>query len=76
MSNYKKKTTLAQWSEVRQKEGQKKSKQARKSINDGLNPTQRKYQKIKKAANGCWWIEQYIMGTMTYRANMVGVDDE
>tara|TARA_Y100001938_G_scaffold148155_1_gene231088 strand:- start:698 stop:934 length:237 start_codon:yes stop_codon:yes gene_type:complete len=78
MSNYKKKTTLAKWSEIRQKEGQRNGAKRRKTINDGLTPIQRKYKKIKEAANGCWWIEQYIMGTLTYRPTniMAGVDDE
>ena len=76
MSNYKKKTTLAQWSEVRQKEGQKKGQIKRKKVNNGVNQTKQRYQKIKKAANGCWWVEQYIMGSITYRKNDKGVDDE
>ena len=76
MSNYKKKTNLAQWSEVRQKEGQKKGQIKRKKVNNGVNQTKQRYQKIKKAANGCWWVEQYIMGSITYRSNFKGIDDE
>ena len=78
MSNYKKKTNLAQFTEVRRVIGQKKGREAResKAINDGLTTIQRRTQKIKKAANGCWWIEQYIMGSTTYRKDLQGVDDE
>ena len=76
MSNYKKKTTLAQWTDERRKKGQKKGQETKKKVNNGVSQTKQKYQKIKEAANGCWWIEQYIMGSITYRPSLKGVDDE
>jgi len=76
MSNYKKKTTLAQWTDERRRKGQKKGQETKKKVNNGASQTKQKYQKIKKAANGCWWIEQYIMGSITYRPSLKGVDDE
>ena len=76
MSNYKKKTTLAQWTDERRRKGQKKGQETKKKVNNGVSQTKQKYQKIKKAANGCWWIEQYIMGSITYRPSLKGVDDE
>jgi hypothetical protein len=53
-----------------------KKTQKANAINDGLTPTQRRTEKIKKAANGCWWIEQYIIGTISYARNLNGIDDE
>jgi hypothetical protein len=76
MSNYKKKTTLAQWTDERRRKGQKKGQETKKKINNGASQTKQKYQKIKEAANGCWWVEQYIMGSITYRSNFKGIDDE
>ena len=76
MSNYKKKTTLAQWTDERRRKGQRKGQETKKKINNGASQTKQKYQKIKKAANGCWWVEQYIMGSITYRSNFKGIDDE
>ena len=78
MSNYKKKTNLAQFTEIRRKTARNKARttQSELAIKDGLNPTQRKQKKIDKAANGCWWIKQYIMGTLSYRQDLCGVDDE
>ena len=76
MSNYKKKTTLAQWTDERRRKGQRKGQETKKKVNNGASQTKQKYQKIKKAANGCWWIEQYIMGSITYRPSLKGVDDE
>ena len=76
MSNYKKKTTLAQWTDERRKKGQRKGQETKKKINNGASQTKQKYQKIKEAANSCWWVEQYIMGSITYRSNFKGIDDE
>ena len=78
MSNYKKRTSLAQFTDVRRKVAEIHRQKTRKSkaINDGLTQTKRKTQRIKKAANGCWWIEQYIMGSITYKKDLQGVDDE
>ena len=82
MSSYKKKTNLAQFTEVRRVIGQKKGREAResKAINDGLTVTQRITKRIKDAANGCWWVEQYIRGSISYAQSqsdrLKGIDDE
>ena len=62
----KKTSPLAQFTDERREVGLKKGRAVQK----------RRAQKIKKAANGCWWIEQYIMGSITYRPDLRGVDDE
>tara|TARA_R100000808_G_C2129639_1_gene139078 strand:+ start:430 stop:702 length:273 start_codon:yes stop_codon:yes gene_type:complete len=79
----KKKLVLAKFDEQRRSEAHKShrlNKYLRKpksKYNDGLTSQQRKQKRIKDAANGCWWIEQYIMGTLSYSPNsMNGVDDE
>ena len=74
----KKTSPLAQFTDERREIGLQKGReiQKNKAINDGLTTIQRRTQKIKKAANGCWWIEQYIMGSTTYRKDLQGVDDE
>ena len=74
----KKTSPLAQFTDERREVGLKKGRAVQKSkaIKDGLTALQRRAQKIKKAANGCWWIEQYIMGSITYRPDLRGVDDE
>ena len=78
MSNYKKKTTLAQWTDERRKKVQRKGQETKNKnkVNNGVSQTKQRYQKIKEAANGCWWVEQYIMGSITYRSNFKGIDDE
>ena len=78
MSNRRKKTNLAQFTEIRRQTARNNARitQSELAIKDGLNPTQRKQKKIDKAANGCWWIKQYIMGTLSYKHDMVGIDDE
>ena len=67
----KKTSSLAQFTDERREVGLKKGRAVQKS-----KALQRRAQKIKKAANGCWWIEQYIMGSITYRPDLRGVDDE
>lgn len=79
MSHYKRKTTLAEWTPERRKQGQK-SGQRLKKFDDGLTTCQRTAKRIKEAANGCWWVEQYIRGSITYTQSqndrMKGIDDE
>tara|TARA_R100001082_G_C4349480_1_gene153872 strand:+ start:83 stop:307 length:225 start_codon:yes stop_codon:yes gene_type:complete len=38
-----------------------------KAKNDGLTSSERRIKKIKKVANGCWWVEQYLLANMNYR---------
>ena len=42
---------------------------------DGLTSHNRKYKKIKEVANGCWWIEAYLMGNMNFRDNKPSVNE-
>ena len=60
--------------------GRKKSNEVRRkdSFNDGLTVAQRRQKAIKKAANGKWWIEQYIQASLYWRDpdEMRGIDDE
>jgi hypothetical protein len=78
MSNYKKKVHLNKLGEASRNNGLEAGKRTQKenAINDGLTPTQRRTRKIREAANGCWWIEQYIIGTLSYARNLNGIDDE
>ena len=73
----KKTSPLAQFTDERREAGLKKGHAVQKSraIKDGLTSIQRRAKKIKEAANGCWWVEQYIMGSITYRKDLNGVDD-
>jgi hypothetical protein len=32
-----------------------------KVYTDGLNTQQRRMKAVKKVANGCWWVELYLM---------------
>ena len=79
MSHYKRKTTLAEWTPERRKQGQKAGQRLKK-FDDGLTTCQRTAKRIKEAANGCWWVEQYIRGSITYTQSqndrMKGIDDE
>ena len=37
----------------------------------------RRIQRIKEAANGCWWVEAYIMGNLIHKKSIDGgIDDE
>jgi hypothetical protein len=48
-----------------------------KEYNDNLTTTQRRFQRINKAANGCWWVKAYIVGNMSFNPdNHKGIDDE
>ena len=42
-------------------------KRRKDSFNDGLTSCQRRQLAIKKAANGKWWIEQYIQASLYWR---------
>ena len=74
------KQSSAAFTSERIKNAHKKGMETRKAkeYNDGLTGTQRRTQKIKKAANGCWWIEQYIMGSLVANSTSrkIGIDDE
>ena len=78
MSGYKKKVYLNKLGEISRNNGLKAGKetQQRNAIGDGLTPTQRRTAKIKKAAMGCWWVEQFIMGSISSGRNKNGIDDE
>ena len=54
------------------------AKRRKDSFNDGLTSCQRRQIAIKKAANGKWWIEQYIQASLYWRDpdELKGVDDE
>ena len=36
----------------------------------------KKVAKIKEVANGCWWIEQYLMSDLTTPKSTTGLGDE
>ena len=42
---------------------------------DSLTSHNRNYKKIKEAANGCWWVEAYLMGNMTFRDTKPSVNE-
>ena len=67
----KKKTTLVNLSSEQRKAGRNLTKKKTSTVD-------RRTQAIKKAANGCWWIESYLNGVYLWRAKeqMNGVDDE
>ena len=44
--------------------------------NDGLTTLERREKRIDDAANGCWWVKSYIVGSITFKRNMSGIDDE
>ena len=73
-----KKQSRAAFTPERRENAHKKGLETRKAkeYNDGLTTNQRRTQRIKKAANGCWWVEQYIMGATTYHKDLQGIDDE
>ena len=54
------------------------AKRRKDSFNDGLTSCKRRQLAIKKAANGKWWIEQYIQASLYWRDpdEMRGIDDE
>ena len=49
---------------------------AKERVYDEPSCHKRRIDKIKKAANGCWWIEAYLMGELTYKPTFSGIDDE
>ncbi len=67
----KKKTTLVNLSSKQRDAGRTLSKPKTSTMD-------RRTKAIKKAANGCWWIETYLNGVYTWKAksHMNGVDDE
>ena len=52
-------------------------KRRKDSFNDGLTSCQRRQLAIKKAANGKWWIEQYIQASLYWRDpdELRGIDE-
>ena len=61
--NKKKKVKLPNFSDVARRESIKKANAKNKMYEDNLTTAKRKERRIKKAANGCWWIEQFIRGS-------------
>ena len=57
----KKKVKLAQFNDNARRQALRNS--PKRKVNDGLDSAKRREKRIKKAANGCWWIEQYIRGS-------------
>ena len=72
MAKKSKKVVLAKFDE-RSEIGREKGIATRKANahNDGLTSSKRRIQKIKKAANGCWWVEQYLLANMNYRVHKI-----
>jgi hypothetical protein len=74
------KQSRAAFTPERRKSALKKGIETRKAkkYDDGLTTTQRRTQKIKEAAGGRWWIEQYIIGSIVANSNSrkSGIDDE
>ena len=56
----KKKTTFANFTNAGRRAGIRQSKKTRQKYNDGLTTQERKLEIIKKASNGCWWVETYL----------------
>ena len=72
MSKKDKKVVLAKFNE-RATIGRNKGIEVKKAkaYNDGLTSHERRIKKIKKAANGCWWVEQYLLANMNYRVHKI-----
>ena len=70
-----KKVTLAMFTPER-RESTKNKLGDRTVYNDGLTSHERKYQKIKEVANGCWWIETYLIGNLTFRDTKPSLSDD
>ena len=48
-----------------------------KEYDDGLSTHERRWSRIEKAANGCWWVRAYIVGNMSFNPDRdKGIDDE
>ena len=74
---YKKKVTLTNFSDNRRNVGKQLLHQKRtKAVDDGLTSQERRSKRIEDAANGCWWVKQYIMGSTTRLDSEKGIDDE
>jgi hypothetical protein len=74
-----KNTTFAKFTESRTEAGRTAGRKVRteNAVKDGLTQAQRRKKRIKDAANGCWWIETYIMGSMSpSEKRLAGIDDE
>ena len=59
----KKKVKLPSFSDIARRESIKKANIKNKVYGDNLTTAKRKETRIKKAANGCWWVEQFIRGS-------------
>lgn len=46
---------------------EKIGKGRKKEYDDGLTSHARRVKKINHAANGKWWIRQYLLGNMSYQ---------
>ena len=53
----KKKTSLAQFSDVARKQGKGPARKYAK----GLSSYQRRVKKVKDVAGDCWWLKNYLM---------------
>ena len=62
-----KKVTLAKFN-GRDKAGRELgiAKRQENAENDGMTSHERRVSKIEKAANGKWWVKQYLMGNMSF----------
>ena len=68
MSSEKKTTLINLSNQNRDVARQVKLGQGRKKeYNDGLTSHARRVKKINDAANGKWWIKQYLLGNMNYQ---------
>ena len=67
-----KKTTLVDLSSKQRSPGRAKPNKDKPKI----SCQDKRVQTIKKAANGCWWIEQYLMADITTPKNKWGIGDE
>ena len=67
-------------SEISRRNGRNRgnAKRRKDSFDDGLTSCKRRQLAIEKAANGKWWIRQYIQASLYWRDSdeLRGVDDE
>ena len=75
---YEKKVTLANFSDARRNVGRTALREKQKEFvdDDGFTSSDKRYKKIEDAANGCWWVKQYIMGSIAPNKKNQGIDDE
>lgn len=73
-----KKVTFCNLSSKSRKAGREKmhAKAKENTYKDSKSTQRRRLDTIKKAANGKWWIEQYLMGSLISTKTMTGIDDE